>query len=113
MSLSQQVLFGLRAAPTQLLASGRALCLVTLILVLGVCVGLALVDIADHLLTRNSPVSDPGPPAVRIDRPWAHRPPLIHPAPMPEYHSPMLKRPGGSSSSATAAIPTWLPAVVT
>jgi hypothetical protein len=104
MSLSQQVLFGLRAAPTQLLASGRALCLVTLIFVLGVCVRLALVDIADHLLTRNSPVSDPGPPAV-LDRPWAHRPPLIHQAPMPEYHSPMLKRPGGSSRSATAAIP--------
>jgi hypothetical protein len=68
MSLSQQVLFGLRAAPTQLLASGRALCLVTLIFVLGVCGGLVLVDIADHLLTRNSPVSDPGLRLCSIDR---------------------------------------------
>ena len=69
MSLSQQVLFGLRAAPTQLLASGRALCLVTLIFVLGVCVGLALIDIADHLLTRNSPVSDPGLVLSGLDGP--------------------------------------------
>jgi hypothetical protein len=91
MSLSQQLLLGLRAAPTQVLVSGRALCLVALIFVLGVCMGLALVDIAHR--GRKSPVSDPGPPVVRIgDRPWVIAP-SADPAPMPEYRSPMPKRP--------------------
>ena len=38
--------------------------------------------------------ADPYLKVLHLDRPWAIAPPT-DPAPMPEYHSPMLKRPRG------------------